>query len=579
MKTWKNINNSQKKRGLQLRLTINYAKINNHTWNGRRTTMNRKKALIVILAGLMSVSVCACNKQKTNEDKKPSTSTEKETSKSEFEEYVTAKEKDFLTEKVEGGVKITLYDGKAKSIIIPDKIEGQDVLEVGTKAFPAGTVERVKLPDTLQVVRPGAFSSSDKLIVVEMGKNVKRIDDDAFHGCTNLSDVTLNEGLKEIGQYAFMQCRSLKQLEIPKHVKKIEHGAFAFAGLEEIEIPGSVKVVGDEAFGSCSALKKVILHEGIETVESGAFSSCEKLKKAELAASITTYESNIFEYCPDVVVYLYKGSPAEEYAKEHEYKIEIKTTQPEPVPEEEIEEDEVRNYVQPEESDFLWKDTENGVIITEYKGINKNIIVPSTLGGKNVVSFEKSAFWGERVEGIKLPDTITEIGENSLSYLKTLSEVELGKGVKVIGKGAFSGTYLKKIVLNEGLEVIEDGAFSHCDELKNIVFPNTLVEIKDSAFWNCGFEEVTIPGNVKIIGEDSFRSCESLKKVVLEDGVQEIQEKAFSGCSALERIEIPASATTINNILTNEIKAVISAPAGSQAEEYAKQYNYKFEAK
>ncbi len=553
--------------------------------------MSTKKIFAVTLAGLMAASLCACGSDQSDIDPEtispsgPSISSDStvpgtETPNADLADYVTAPESAFSWEEVEGGVRITKYTGNEKYIIIPAQLGGQDVLQLGSGAFLTDSVVGVKLPDTLEVIKPNAFSGSDALVTVVMGKNVKRLDDEAFKWCANLSEVVLNQGLQEIGVDAFLKCQSLAHLELPDSLKSIERSAFGFAGLEEIEIPGRVKQIGKQAFYGCKNMKTAILHEGIETLNSGIFTSCDNLERVELAASIKNLDSDIFEDCDHVVVSLYPGSAAEEFAKEHDYKIELKTTAPEAPPEEETEPEKVRNYTQPEESDFIVEEAENGVAIKKYTGKYKNVIIPSTLGGKNVVALKKLSFSGEHVEGIKIPDTVTELDEQFLYYCKNLSEVEFGTGLKVIPSNAFEGCRnLINVVLKDGLEVIGMAAFSHCTNLKSITLPNTLTEIGASAFTATSLEQVTIPGSVKVIGEKAFLETESLKTVVVEEGVQQIKQDAFRFCSSLERIELPASLTEIENFLGWDSDTVACVPSGSKVEEVAKQYNYKMEVK
>ncbi len=553
--------------------------------------MSTKKILATALAGLMAVSLCACGSDKSGASSETispsetaistaSTAPEKETPNGELSDYVTALESEFSFTEVEGGVRITQYTGKDRFIILPEQIDGQDVLQLGTGTFPSEGVVGVKLPDTVEVIQSRAFSDSKTLVTVVMGKNVKRLDDEAFKWCVNLSEVVLNQGLQEIGVDAFLKCKSLAHLELPDSLKSIERSAFGFAGLEEIEIPGRVKQIGKQAFYGCKNMKTAILHEGIETLNSGIFSSCDNLERVELAASIKNLDSDILEDCDHVVVSLYPGSVAEEFAKEHEYKIELKTTAPEAPPEEETEPEKVHNYTQPEESDFIVEEVENGVAIKKYTGKYKNVIIPSTLGGKNVVALKKLSFSDEHVEGIKIPDTVTELDEQFLYYCKNLSEVEFGTGLKVIPSNAFEGCRnLTNVVLKDGLEVIGRVAFSHCTNLKSIALPNTLTEIGAAAFTASGLEQVTIPGSVKVIGEKAFQESESLKTVVIEEGVQQLKQDAFRFCSSLERIELPASLTEMENFLGWDSDTVACVPSGSKVEEVAKQYKYKIEVR
>ena len=69
-------------------------------------------------------------------------------------------------------------------------------------------------------------------------------------------------------------------------------------------------------------------------------------------------------------------------------------------------------------------------------------------------------------------------------------------------------------------------------------------------------ESVTIPAGVTEIGEEAFSGCAKLTSVTIPEGVTEIERSAFDGCK----------------------KLTIHAPAGSAAEQYAKENGIRFEA-
>lgn len=57
--------------------------------------------------------------------------------------------------------------------------------------------------------------------------------------------------LTNIGNRAFCGCSMLTSIYIPKGVVKIRYGAFAYSGLNFIDIPDSVTNIGHDAFEGC----------------------------------------------------------------------------------------------------------------------------------------------------------------------------------------------------------------------------------------------------------------------------------------------------------------------------------------
>jgi len=67
--------------------------------------------------------------------------------------------------------------------------------------------------------------------------------------------------------------------------------------LVSIVVPGTVKSIGERAFGNCKNLEEVTLCEGVERIGSNAFTGCEKLKRLQLPASVKEIDGRAFIHC------------------------------------------------------------------------------------------------------------------------------------------------------------------------------------------------------------------------------------------------------------------------------------------
>lgn len=77
-----------------------------------------------------------------------------------------------------------------------------------------------------------------------------------------------------------------------------KNGAFFYAKkLEEVAVPGTVKVIFDGAFEGCVNLHKVTLVEGIEKIEDDAFMYCQQLHEIILPDTLKEIGDNVFIDC------------------------------------------------------------------------------------------------------------------------------------------------------------------------------------------------------------------------------------------------------------------------------------------
>ena len=96
-------------------------------------------------------------------------------------ETVTKPEFEYIKENE--GITITAYNGKSKSVQIPDTIDGLPVLKIGKRAFAEAAIKSVTLPSSC-----------------------KTVDWFAFYGCYSLSTVYAPIGIESIEYGAFDSC-------------------------------------------------------------------------------------------------------------------------------------------------------------------------------------------------------------------------------------------------------------------------------------------------------------------------------------------------------------------------------------
>ncbi len=229
-------------------------------------------------------------------------------------EAVTLTAEDFVVTVLDDGTAmLTQYSGDAESVIIPSEVSGMAVTVIGKDAFVNhDELKSVVIPDTVVEIRDQAFFNCSNIVKVIMSKNIEKIGVYAF---SDMQEIDLPDTLKEIGEGAFGGC-SLSHLIIPKGLEKT--GVYAFGGtsIEELVIPGNIKIIERAAFQGSQKLKNVIIESGVEVIEENAFKQCEKLESVTIPASVIEM-TDPFVWSENVTIYTPSGSYAETWAAEN----------------------------------------------------------------------------------------------------------------------------------------------------------------------------------------------------------------------------------------------------------------------
>lgn len=277
--------------------------------------------------------------------------------------------------------------------------------------------------------------------------------------------------------------------------------------------------------------------------------------------------------------------------------------------------------VQPEAnpaSDFAYdlNETEDGVVITGYRGSNSTVVIPAEIEDFPVVEWNVK-FYGDSdiatlifpdsitkivnpevdvpeyrygrdeypkafsfltsLKKVKLPKYLKEIPEALFSGCKTLTNIQLPDKLEIIGYKAFSETSIRALVLPSNLKIIDAGAFWGCSNLETLTLPDSVEYIGAAAFSGTSIKTLIIPKSVKKIGKAAFYGCSHLntltlfdglesigseafkytaiKKLIIPQSMKEIEESAFSDC-AVETVTIPQSVKSIGKMAFYNCKAL-----------------------
>lgn len=303
----------------------------------------------------------------------------------------------------DGTAEITGYNGTAKDIVIPSKIDGYEVTSIGEQAFLVNKwITSVTFPDTITNIGLMAFWGCDKITRVELSKNLTNISSGAFGECMSL---------------------------------------------EKIELPDSVKIIEDEAFRSCSYLAEIVIPSSVTKIGQRAFGGCQALKK------FTVDPTNI-NYC-DINGVLFNKEQTELLSYPNllskSYTIPNTVTAISPFAFELC-----NNLTTVKISDGV-------KAIGEYAFIGcsslESINIPSSTPRINDYTFYACT----SLFSVEIPGNVKEIGNDAFELCSNLKHVNIAKGVHKIESYAFSGCdNLKEITIPESVTSIEHEAIGFC---------------------------------------------------------------------------------------------------------------------
>ena len=105
--------------------------------------------------------------------------------------------------------------------------------------------------------------------------------------------VDFGTGWKEIGTNAFFGCSALKDIVLPEGVEYIRNGAFNGAAIEAIHLPNTLKVIEANAF-VCENLKTITIPASVEKIEAQAFQQNKALTDVYVLGTKTKAENQAF---------------------------------------------------------------------------------------------------------------------------------------------------------------------------------------------------------------------------------------------------------------------------------------------
>lgn len=189
------------------------------------------------------------------------------------------------------------------------------ITSMGNGIFSHSGIGNFTLPKQITEITNNMFEGCQNLEHIYLHDGLKSIGDYAFQDCNSLGGITLPNSVTKIGKGCFAHCDYLKKgVTLSDAITEIPEEAFADCGcLYEIKLPAELKRIGYRAFcgspyiGSFGGLK--IPSKVTEIAPEAFYKSFQDIEVLELPASLKTVGDYAFADCSAKVIYAYMSEP------------------------------------------------------------------------------------------------------------------------------------------------------------------------------------------------------------------------------------------------------------------------------
>lgn len=182
-------------------------------------------------------------------------------------------------------------------LIIPENINGLDVIYIDDNAFERCDLTSVLIPETIRSIGEEAFQSCSSLKTVTIKSELKEIKEYTFEDCESLTKIIIPDSVTEIGSYSFANCTNLESITLPDSLTRILGSAFeGCESLSKITIPDGTTDIYHNSFKDCASLTSVTIPDSVTKIMGGAFKGCWNLKKIIFKGTIAEWNTIDLDY-------------------------------------------------------------------------------------------------------------------------------------------------------------------------------------------------------------------------------------------------------------------------------------------
>lgn len=185
-----------------------------------------------------------------------------------------------------------------EKVTIPSTVQ-----DIGYMAFNMNTkLRNITIPEGVEVIEYMTFSSCHALKDVVLPQSLKAIGTEAFGSCKQLTQVVIPDAVVEIGDKAFSNCENLTEITIGKGVKNISSNAFNDCARMEVVKWNALECEENEGdfqspFKSHGKMFAVVIGNEVHKIPAQLFNYAVDLKSIDIPASVKEIGNNAFDNC------------------------------------------------------------------------------------------------------------------------------------------------------------------------------------------------------------------------------------------------------------------------------------------
>ena len=155
------------------------------------------------------------------------------------------------------------------------RFDSSSLERIGVSCFEGSRIEEVNIPKSVRELCNRCFCWCSNLHCVTFGSSVSfdRIGVSCFEG-TGVQEVTIPYGVRELCDCCFRGCRSLRRVTFYSlSLERIGISCFEETKVEDVSIPDGVRELCDRCFRGCNSLRRVTFGalSSLERIGVGAF--------------------------------------------------------------------------------------------------------------------------------------------------------------------------------------------------------------------------------------------------------------------------------------------------------------------